>query len=233
VAQLLQPKQEVLAPVLPGHRAEAPAATLSQPQLLPQSRAPTEVAAQPTPSLPESAAGKQPASSRPANSQPADLEPAARSVRPSGPPHTPVSQPVVKVEAGQPAAGTLQPGHSAAREAAAMQQRSGGAAPKRQASSLDMPTGQALQRKRQRAGSPAVVSRLGTQAIGAPDAAAVLPSSTRRMLPGCQRLMEGAPAAGLDVAARVVAHCIDAPADRVLPTRCQCTRGCASMSCAP
>ena len=224
MAQPLQPKQEPPDPALPLHKAEVPAATLSQSQLLPQS-ASTQTAAQLPPSQPAPAAGKQLASSLPANFEAAGHEPVACSTQQPGPPHAPARQPVVKVEAGQHAAWTLQPGRSATRDAAVMQQRSGDAALKRQASSLDTTTEQASQRKRQRNRSPAAASRPGMQASGAADAAAVVPSSTRRMLPGYQRLMEGAPAAGPDAVARIVAHCIDTPANRVLPARCQCSSG--------
>lgn len=225
MAQHPQPKQEVPDPVAPLHKAEAPAATLSQPQLLPQSRAPTEIAALLPPSPPASTAGKQPASGLPANHQPTELEPAACSARPSGPPHNPAHQPVVKVEAADPDACKLQPERSAVRDAITTHQRINNAALKRQASSLPLEAtgGQVSQRKRQRTRSPATACRPGTQAIGTPDAAAVVPSSTRRLLPGYQRLMEGAPATGPDAAARVIAHCIDVPAGRVVPSRCQCS----------
>lgn len=233
VAQEPQPKQEAPVPVVPLYKAEAPAATLSQPQLLPQSRAPTEMAALLPLSLPASAAGKQPASGLPVTFQAARLQSVACSIQRPSPPPTPARQPVAKVEAGQPATCKLQPGRSAAkRDAAVMQPRIDDAALEWQASSLAALSGQASQRKRQRARSPATASRPGTQANGAAGVPTVVPSSTRRMLPGCQRLMEGAPAAGPDAAARVVAHCIDAPADSVPPTRCRCSWGsCASMTC--
>lgn len=189
------------------------------PQTLVSIGAPAEPAAADMEMTPTAASASQPQR----HSLPGGKPPAAEqatdsaSAQPNGRPPMAASRPVVKVEPDRPVSCGLQPEQGTEERCAAdTQPTSGDTVHKRQASSIDVPEGQQPPAwKRQCTRSPSVASNNGQGA----DEAAAVPGSGRRLLPGCQRLIESTPAAGPEAVARINAHCIDAPADHVLLAR--------------